>query len=340
MKVLLITKNSLQPISDGLKLRLYNFFRYLSKNHQISNLYLDNANQLVNFDEYDMIVLGGYGAIKNFSIQIKKPLVVDLVDDVYLNLIRGSKFEANLLRQLRLLKWAFDQKSIEKEWGKNYQNFIVASQQDATSLRRFCPSADIAVIANGVDTDFFKPSLIDDVGCPTLVFSGSMDYPPNDDAAWFFLNRIYPLIKARFSRINAIIVGKSPSDRIRSFAKKDTDVTITGFVDDIRPYIAKASVYICPLRWGTGVKNKILEAWAMGKAIVATPISTEGLKVNDSENILIARTPKDFAQQIHQAIEDKELRARLGHNGRLLVEHEYTWGKKSKEYESFLIKHL
>lgn len=357
MNILLITKTYPYPDTDGLNLRLFNLFKCLARYHQVFISCLDNShkntvntasgnifqplninidNLVKNGTPYDLMVLGGYRTIKNFSLPIKKPVIVDLIDDVYLSLMRGTKFEPSWLRKLQLLKWAFAQQKVEREWGRRFSNFIVASPEDAASLQHFCPNAKITAIANGVDTDFFTPELNIENGYPTLVFSGSLDYAPNNDAAYFLLNKIYPLIKRRIPLIKLIIAGRSPSIRICRLAENDKDIIITGFVEDIRRYIAQAMVYICPLRWGTGVKNKILEAWAMGKAIVATSVSCEGLNTVHGENILIADTAVDFTKAVNRLIEDSRLRNQLGKNGRRLVEREYLWEQKAKEYEVFL----
>jgi len=186
----------------------------------------------------------------------------------------------------------------------------------------------------------------------SLVYTGLISWKPNEDAVLYFIKEIYPLVKrtlesedfvgsdapggphqrrAQGSRptepVRFIIVGKGPSQEIRDLAAQDPSITVTGFVDAVEPYVRGAAVFVVPLRIGSGTRLKILEAWAMGKAIVSTSVGCEGLDARDGENILIADTPEEFARKTVQLLTDDDLRSRLETGGRKTVEEQYSWDK-------------
>ena len=127
-----------------------------------------------------------------------------------------------------------------------------------------------------------------------IVFTGMMNHPPNSDAAGFFARHIYPMVKAAIPSAKFNIVGRDPTDEVRILDKID-GVKVTGFVPDIRPYIAQANIIVVPLRFGAGMRQKILEAWAMEKCVVSTRIGAEGLDYEDNKNILIADDAETMA---------------------------------------------
>lgn len=208
---------------------------------------------------------------------------------------------------------------------------------DAESIRKSGSNAAIKVIDNGVNLDFFTNDGHDRIKDDYLVFTGSMDWRPNQDAAEYFVNDIFPLLREQRPSIEAVFVGRRPPDSIVKLA--DTPgITITGTVEDIRPYIRKAAVYIVPLRVGGGSRLKILEAFAMEKAVVSTSIGAEGLTVSDGKDILIADSPEKFAAAVVRLLEDRELAERLGADGRKLVLQRYGWDRLAEQLERFLLK--
>ena len=120
-------------------------------------------------------------------------------------------------------------------------------------------------------------------------------------------------------------MGKNPTNAVRELPNRDKSITVTGFVEDVRPYMEKSAVFIVPLRIGSGTRLKILEALAMSKAIVSTSIGCEGIELNDSEHILIADEPEKFAVKVVEFLEDKAKRVAFGKSGRRLVERQYSW---------------
>jgi glycosyltransferase involved in cell wall biosynthesis len=195
---------------------------------------------------------------------------------------------------------------------------------DASVINAFAVSYRALVVENGVDTDYFRPRSAD-VEPTTLVFTGSMDYRPNQDAAEYFCSDILPLLSRTASEFHVYFVGRNPPAHIRELEQRHNGIHVTGTVDDVRPYIAKSAVYIVPLRVGGGSRLKILEAMSMEKAVVSTHVGAEGLDVTDGENIVLAGTVEEFAERIAALMSDRARRAMFGRNGRKLVLSKYRW---------------
>jgi glycosyltransferase involved in cell wall biosynthesis len=201
---------------------------------------------------------------------------------------------------------------------------VMMSEIDAARLRALAPAARTTVVPNGVNTDYFRPAPAESVVPGRLVFLGPTYMLPNRDAMDFFLDDIWPLVKRRIPDSSLHLVGRNPpADRARF--SRHAGVTCQGYVPDIRPHMAGAQCSIVPLRIGGGTRLKILDAWAMGKAVVSTSIGCEGLEVKDGENILIRDDPPGFAEAIAEVLGDDALRGRLERNARLTAEKTYSW---------------
>ncbi|MDH7487057.1 MAG: glycosyltransferase [Anaerolineae bacterium] len=200
------------------------------------------------------------------------------------------------------------------------------SEADAEALRRLVPGLDPAIVPNGVDLDYYGaevPPL--DLRSPALVFTGKMDFRPNVDAVLWFAEEVLPRIRAARPEVHFVVVGQKPHARLDPMRQRE-GVTLTGRVEDVRPYIAGAAVYVVPLRMGGGTRLKLLEAMAMGKAIVATSLGCEGFDVADGRELRMADTPEGFAAAVLELLEDEGQRARLGCTARRFVEARYGWG--------------
>jgi glycosyltransferase involved in cell wall biosynthesis len=203
------------------------------------------------------------------------------------------------------------------------------SDIDALVFQRHCTRDAIEIIPNGVDVTHYQPDFASEVPAH-LIYIGSMDWYPNEDAVAFFADEVLPRIQETVPDVAFSIVGGNPSARVQKLAERER-VVVTGRVPEIKPYFAEATVFVVPLRIGSGTRLKILEALAMGKAIVSTTVGAEGLDLRDGEEILIADEPTAFADAVIRLLTDSELRRRVGENGRARVERDYDWrsiGKK------------
>ncbi|NPV68016.1 MAG: glycosyltransferase [Anaerolineae bacterium] len=211
-----------------------------------------------------------------------------------------------------------------------YQRAVVVSEQDARTLRRLTPGLPVAVIPNGVDLERFVPTE-HEPDTPTLIFTGNYDYAPNVDAALLLIREIFPAVRRAIPEAELLIVGHNPPAELRRL--EGGGVRVTGRVPDLRPYLDDAHVYVSPLRVGAGIKNKILEAMAMQTAVVATPMSCDGIDIRDGRDVILAREPAEISRAAIRLLQDAELRRRIAHHGRRLVETRYTWGHVASAYE-------
>jgi sugar transferase (PEP-CTERM/EpsH1 system associated) len=213
---------------------------------------------------------------------------------------------------------------------------LAVSETDRDAFARFVESGKLSVIPTGVDVDYFQPTSVEET-LNSLVFTGSMDWLPNEDAILYFVDAILPLIKRQFPDVSLEVVGRSPSRKLQGLAETEKSLRLTGWVEDIRPFVARGSVCIVPLRIGGGTRLKIFEAMAMSKAIVSTSVGAEGLPVRHGEDILLADTPSDFAESVISLLRDANRRRRLGNAARTLVQENYSWGKVAETFARTLL---
>jgi len=185
----------------------------------------------------------------------------------------------------------------------------------------------VAVVPNGVDLDFYQPQIVGPapgVDANSLVFTGKMDYRPNVDAVLWFVDEVLPLITAQIPNVCFFAVGQSPHERLARLADPPR-VTITGRVPDTRPYIAGAGIYVVPLRIGGGTRLKVLEAMAMGQAIVSTQLGCDGFAFEDGQEVRFADEPAAFAETAVELLRDRDQAAALGRRARAYVETNFGW---------------
>ncbi len=208
---------------------------------------------------------------------------------------------------------------------------MAVSEADRALLAARAPGADIRAIPTGVDTSYFHPNGAAEAPA-TLVFTGSMDWYPNEDAILYFLDAILPEVRREVPGVSLAVVGRDPTDRLRA-AGSAAGICVTGTVSDVRPYVAEAAVYVVPLRVGGGTRLKIFEALAMGKAVVSTRVGAEGLPIVSDRHFLQADSPAAFAQAVISLLKDADRRRALGLAGRRLVEERYSWSQVTREFE-------
>lgn len=300
-----------------------------------------NKIKLVLNNKYDLIHCSHLHMAQYVENLKNIPKILDEHNVEFFLIKRYLKEEQNLIKKifvyfLQYLKLA----KYESNISQKFKHCFVVSEIDKKNLESIAPNVVVSVIPNGVDVIFYEPRR-DEQRSNILVFTGVMDWFPNEDAVLFFYEQIWPLIKKEIKEVSFHIVGRNPSNKILNLSRQEKNIIITGYVDDVRPYIARSSVYIVPLRIGGGSRLKILEAMAMGKAIVSTSIGCEGLGITDNENILIANSPVEFAKKTVLLLKDSALCNKLGISARKLVENKCSWdiiGKKLDEVYNEVIK--
>jgi polysaccharide biosynthesis protein PslH len=214
-------------------------------------------------------------------------------------------------------------------------HLLTVSDRDREAFSNMIDPSRITVIPTGVDLEYFHPSTGQE-GPNALVFSGAMDWMPNEDAIVFFVKEILPRVRKQIPDASLCVVGRDPSRGLLELGASLPGIEITGRVDDIRPYVHRGAVYVVPLRIGGGTRLKIFEAMAMGKAVISTTIGAEGLPVHPGKDIVIADDPQTFADSTIQLLRDPLRRAELGRAARELVEQNYSWDVVVQPFETVL----
>ena len=185
----------------------------------------------------------------------------------------------------------------------------------------------VGALGNGVDTDFFVPRKKNRTDQPSLVFTGTMDYRPNIEGVCWFVKEVWPELKSRITELTFHIVGRNPTREVRRLADAP-GVQVTGSVPDVRPYLVEASIAVCPLQMARGVQNKVLEAMAMGRAVIASESSLEGLDVEIGKEVLQADSPQEWINATKQLLTDNDLRENMALQARNCVETRYNWSAR------------
>ncbi|MES2603717.1 MAG: glycosyltransferase family 4 protein, partial [Pseudomonadota bacterium] len=241
--------------------------------------------------------------------------------------------ETNWLKKLLLqLEWR-KLRHYEVSACKRAALTITVSDADREHFLQLAPTSHIQSTPTGVDIDYFQAAPPEGEHPNEIVFCGSMDWFPNEDAMLWFCDTMLPAIRARMPDVTLTIIGRNPGARIKALAD-GTKIRVTGTVDDVRPHVAPAAVYIVPLRIGGGTRLKIFEALAMGKAIVSTTVGAEGLPLEDGKHIVLADTPEAFAEKIVALLRHPSARHNLGKAGRQLVETRYSWARITDTFDS------
>ncbi|HEY7063561.1 MAG TPA: glycosyltransferase [Chloroflexota bacterium] len=202
---------------------------------------------------------------------------------------------------------------------------IVVSATDAALLGRIAPSARYVLIPNGVDTGAFPYRETPPPSPPELLFTGTMDYRPNVDAMLWFGEAILPRLRAARPDLRCLVVGKAPDPRLRALAARQPGLVVTGAVPDVQPYLARAAVYVVPMRMGSGTRLKVLEAMAVGVPVVSTRLGMEGIAARAGEHTLQAETPAAFARAVLRLLDAPALAAALAQRARALAASHYDW---------------
>ncbi len=227
------------------------------------------------------------------------------------------------------LSWAYrveaqQMRALESRGAAAATRVLFVSEDEAALFRPVAPAGvPVCQVRNGVDTTFFQPSSAAPPE-PHLVFVGALDYLPNAAAVRCLVEQILPRVRAHTPDVRLTAVGHRPSRALMRLAAGES-VRIAGSVSDVRPYLAAAQVFVAPMRFGRGVKNKVLEAMAMGVPVVASAVAVQGLAVSDGVHARIADEPKAFAAAVAELLRDTAQRRRLADNALRLVRESYAW---------------
>jgi glycosyltransferase involved in cell wall biosynthesis len=235
---------------------------------------------------------------------------------------------------LRRIKHQIDKVRIhifEKRMMSKFDVTVVVSREDQAYLQKISPSSKVFCIPNGVDAEKYRIATgadeASDVG-----FFGNMYFPPNYDAMLFFCYEILPIIHKSRPETKMLIVGRKPTKEVEALARM-RNVVVTGEVEDIRPYVEQMGVVVMPFRLGAGIKNKVLEAFAMERPVVSTDRGIEAIDAEPGKHLLVANEPTRFAEAVLFLLGNKALRKSIGEDARKFVLDKYGWAKAAGQYE-------
>lgn len=278
-------------------------------------------DKLISKNEFD-VIHSEFPVLADYELDTNAIKVLDSHNVEYDNFRRMAEGSVNPFR--KFYYWLESRKFYREEIkvASDQDAVLVTSRRDAVLLDADVPQIPKYIIPNGVDLKYFEPESKSPEPY-SMVFVGMMKYLPNEDAMMFFLDEVLPRVIEEIPEAKIYIVGSNPGDALLS--RQNKHIEVTGFVDDVRPFINRASVYVVPLRMGGGTRLKILEAMAMEKPIVTTSIGCEGLGLQDKETAMIDDKAEDFAESVIELLRNRELASRLTIKAKKLVREKFSW---------------
>ena len=235
-----------------------------------------------------------------------------------------SKSSTSRLRRAVFAREAARLGNIEKAVCERMDMSLVCSLDDAARFKQMQENGHYVVVPNGVDTEYYRPLDPSREVPGTLVFTGAMNYYPNEEASLFLCRKILPMVRDANPLARVVLVGRDPTRKVRGL-HNGKSIIVTGRVADVRPYVEQAQAFVVPLQHGGGTRLKILEAFAMGKAVVATPLGAEGIPARHDKEILLADDADSFTRQVISVLRNGDLRRRLGGAARQLAHDRFAW---------------
>jgi polysaccharide biosynthesis protein PslH len=277
---------------------------------------------------YDLVLIFGGVQVYEFATLLRGlPTLIVPYESYTLYLERKLAQQTTARKKLSVAMQHHLAARFEQRMFTGYQRVVTISEVDAAMFRRLNPAYPVVVVEQGIDADYFKPSRPAD-DTPQVVFFGNFEYEPNLDAAHFLIDSIYPRLRKQLPTAKLLLVGNAAPIHLSK-----PGVEIIGRVPDLRPHIERSHVFLCPLRLGAGIKNKVLEAMALGKPIVATPISVDGLALTPDEHVVLGTTAQELSSAAVRLLQDAAARARMGAANRAMIEARYSWQHTADQYE-------
>jgi sugar transferase (PEP-CTERM/EpsH1 system associated) len=245
---------------------------------------------------------------------------------------RHYEVQANALKKAYLYGQWRKAVAYERAACRRFDLVVAVSRADADAMRREYGVAAVADVPTGVDTEFFRPQGTEARQPHNLVFTGSMDWLPNEDAIQFFIKEILPRVRQTVPDVTLTVVGRDPFPSLLEQSRRDPAIVVTGRVEDVRPYIERAAAYVVPIRVGGGTRLKIYEAMAMERAVVSTTIGAEGLPVRAGTELLLADAPEEFAAAVVRVLTDDKLARELGAQAAATVRARFSWDGVAAEF--------
>ena len=303
-----------------------------------SETYARRVRELLDGGRFDAVVCDFLPPAANLPARLGVPSVL-FTHNVEAEIWRRHvETAANPMKRALLTQQWDRMRKFEREALSRFDVVLAVSDADGETFDRLYPGAvrqPVHVVKTGVDTTYFTP-MPGHERRAHLVFTGSMDWLPNEDGMLYFVRDILPRIRDAEPDVTLSIIGRAPTPAVRRLADQP-GVEVTGRVEDVRPHVAAGSVYVVPLRIGGGTRLKIFEAMSMAKAVVSTTVGAEGLPVTNGEDIALADDPGAFADAVVRLIRDNEQRQQMETAARRLVVDHYDWSAVADDFESALL---
>jgi glycosyltransferase involved in cell wall biosynthesis len=293
--------------------------------------------RLLSKERYDLLICDFLQPSLNFCKVVGFPIL--LFQHNVESVIARRHFDVAANPFLKLFWWSQWRKMqrYEREICQRFTGTVTVSERDKALLEEEFGARNVFSIPTGIDTNYFVPVKDSEVN-NSLVFTGSMDWLPNEDAILFFAREILPRIKEQIPEVKLTVVGRNPSRALLNEVKNFPEIELTGWVKDVRPFIARHGLYVIPLRIGGGTRIKVYEAMAMGKAIISTRIGVEGLPVRNGDNVLVSDEPEEFANAVVRLLKDVKARRSIEINARAFVETNFSWEKAAEVFSNGCVK--
>jgi glycosyltransferase involved in cell wall biosynthesis len=264
------------------------------------------------------------------------PKILSVHDSEILRAREMRKCQISLQARLRYRAREFYEHRYERLVYPRFDRCVLVAERDLVFTRKIVPQAAFAMISNGIDLNYFQPLAVPKEKA-TLVFHGHLGYPPNIEAAIEFADNIFPLIRRNVPEASFHLVGASPAVEVRELRSRP-GIKLSADLPDLRSALSSSQIYVCALRYGSGIKNKILEAMAMHLPIVGYPGSTAGIDCTPNRHLMVADNPEQFAAQVLDLFNRPERAREIGEAGWQLVRDNYSWEARAKAYEDLYLQ--
>jgi len=287
--------------------------------------------QLVNQEAFDVILFHGKSIFSVIEDCEDLPIVTDFCDATSSRYRHEMQYNGLLRKPLYWWK-IWQMQKIEKEMIKKTSHIAFISNRDREAV--LGTDSQSQILPLGVDQEYWQRSSKRS-HVNRIIFTGVMDYAPNNDAALYLVDNILPIIKEKIPNIEVFIVGRDPSATLLKKVKELPEVTVTGFVEDLRPYLEQATLFVAPVRYASGTQNKVLEAMAIELPIVTTSVVADGLRVERDEEppVCYADNENDFAEHVIKLLQNKSEKERLADEGRQFIEKHFNWERSAEKLE-------
>ena len=285
-------------------------------------------------NSFDLLVCDFLAPAANVPASLAMPAVLFQHNVEAMIWKRHHEVQTNPIKKAYLHGQWQKMRRFEAEMCRRFDSVIAVSAEDREQMKREYGAAAVFDVPTGVDTEFFRPARNAELSPHNVVFTGSMDWLPNDDAIRYFMREIMPLIRKRVPDVTLTVVGRSPAAALVDLSKEDSSLIITGRVDDVRPYMETAAAYVVPLRIGGGTRLKIFEAMAMEKAVVSTTVGAEGLPLSDGIELLLKDEPAAFADAVVRVLTDSAYASELAQRAASVVRENFGWRQVTERFIS------